>query len=330
LNWFGVGCGSGCASRERDKRHRGADQDTIFDNSENNEDISLHRIHNANPTSTFFGTMKLLLASADMDLARALSAALFSHGITLEHCTDPIDVQGRSWRSLPDLILVDLDLPLASGFTLLRRLQDDSFCRDIPVIVTSEEFDHLSEEVELCWRHLGTEGFLPRPFSMLEIPALFLDIATSGWSIDGDEPFPNLEGMPAQEELESTASSLAESGPVSLSRLRNRRRDARKTHRDQSLSDSAMVRERVPKRGAVTAFDLHREIDDLQLAPPRRVLGLGARAPRQEIRSAALKKRDRLMNLRDDSALVPQVRVAAQRLLEVVVSAEACLLGRLY
>jgi len=273
--------------------------------------------------------MKLLLATDDLDLARALGAAIRSHGIRLEHCLDPDDVVGRSWRALPDVIMVDLDLPLASGFTLLRRLQNDTFSRDIPVLVTSAALDHLSEEVELCWRRLGTQGFLPRPFSMLEVPDLLHDIATSGWTIDDEDNAPTLHGAADEPSPSVSERSQTSTGPISLGELRLRRREEARERSQRSLTALAGVVGRSFQPSGVSARELTREFERLRLAPPRRVLGLGGGAMRQDIRYAAIRKTERLTKLRDDRGLVPEVRAAAQQLLELVRTAEACLLGRL-
>ncbi len=84
---------------------------------------------------------------------------------------------GRVWRDLHEIVLVDLDLPLAGGFTLLLRLKENRFCQDIPVLVTSVKYAQESEEVQLCSRDLGARDFLGRLFSMLEVPSLLRHLA---------------------------------------------------------------------------------------------------------------------------------------------------------
>jgi hypothetical protein len=58
------------------------------------------------------------------------------------------------------------------------------------------------------------------------------------------------------------------------------------------------------------------------------VLGLGREARSNDIRYAAIRKTECLQRFRDDVGLVPEIRVAAQQLLELVRTAELCLLGR--
>ena len=270
--------------------------------------------------------MKLLIATDDLDLARALTAAVRSHGIVVEHCADPLDVLGRSWRTLPEVILVDLDLPLASGFTLMDRLRQDRYCRDVPVVATSAVLDPLSDEVAVCWEELGTEAFLPRPFSMLELPELLRELATSGWGGDVEDPL-TLASEPSKASQRSAASA-GRSRPVSFGELRSRRQDAQDQRRRSSLSEGAPLPARTQDPCRVSARDLRRELETLRRAPPEQVLGLPHRAAPGEIRQASLRKRRRLEQLRDDRTLVPELRDMAQRLWELVRSAEAVLLGQ--
>jgi sigma-B regulation protein RsbU (phosphoserine phosphatase) len=61
----------------------------------------------------------------------------------------------------PDLILLDIMMPVMDGFEVLRRLQADKVTRSIPVIVISA-----ASEVQSVVRglELGAEDFLPKPF----------------------------------------------------------------------------------------------------------------------------------------------------------------------
>ena len=61
----------------------------------------------------------------------------------------------------PDLILLDIMMPLLDGFEVLSRLQANPLTRDIPVIVISANSD-LSSMVKGI--QLGAEDYLPKPF----------------------------------------------------------------------------------------------------------------------------------------------------------------------
>src|SRR5512142_1078760 len=61
----------------------------------------------------------------------------------------------------PDLILLDIMMPVMDGFQVLSRLKAEEATRDIPVIVISA-----SNNLESVVRgiQLGAEDYLPKPF----------------------------------------------------------------------------------------------------------------------------------------------------------------------
>jgi serine phosphatase RsbU (regulator of sigma subunit) len=61
----------------------------------------------------------------------------------------------------PDLILLDIMMPLMDGFEVLRHLKADAALRSIPVIVISAATDMASVVRGI---QLGAEDFLPKPF----------------------------------------------------------------------------------------------------------------------------------------------------------------------
>jgi serine phosphatase RsbU (regulator of sigma subunit) len=61
----------------------------------------------------------------------------------------------------PDLVLLDIMMPLMDGFEVLRRLKAEAASRSIPVIVISAATDMASVVRGI---QLGAEDFLPKPF----------------------------------------------------------------------------------------------------------------------------------------------------------------------
>lgn len=61
----------------------------------------------------------------------------------------------------PDLILLDIMMPVMDGFEVLTRLKADAAARDIPVIVISanSDLEHVVKGIQL-----GAEEYLPKPF----------------------------------------------------------------------------------------------------------------------------------------------------------------------
>jgi sigma-B regulation protein RsbU (phosphoserine phosphatase) len=79
----------------------------------------------------------------------------------------------RVARESPDLILLDIMMPVMDGFEVLRRLKADAATRSLPVIIISAASD-ISSVVKGI--QLGAEDYLPKPFE----PTLLRARITSG------------------------------------------------------------------------------------------------------------------------------------------------------
>jgi class 3 adenylate cyclase len=64
-------------------------------------------------------------------------------------------------RELPDLVLLDIMMPVLDGFGVLEQLKSDPRLRDIPVIIISAalDFDNVVKGIKQ-----GAEDYLPKPF----------------------------------------------------------------------------------------------------------------------------------------------------------------------
>jgi CheY-like chemotaxis protein len=66
-------------------------------------------------------------------------------------------------KNLPDLILLDLNMPVKNGFDILRELKSDTTFSYIPVVIISASTK--KEDEQICLR-TGCEHFLSKPFDM--------------------------------------------------------------------------------------------------------------------------------------------------------------------
>jgi CheY-like chemotaxis protein len=70
---------------------------------------------------------------------------------------------------VPDLILVDLNLPAVDGFTLIEQMRRLDHLAQVPLIVFTARNRRDDEDRA---RALGTSGFLNKPFSTQELRSL--------------------------------------------------------------------------------------------------------------------------------------------------------------
>lgn len=82
---------------------------------------------------------------------------------------------------LPDLILLDINLPLMSGHAILERLQLTPAARDIPVVLLSSS----SAERDIIQGYDGgASGYLVKPLSIVEY-AYLADGIAGVWTNEG-------------------------------------------------------------------------------------------------------------------------------------------------
>ncbi len=71
-------------------------------------------------------------------------------------------------RAAPALVLLDINLPLMSGFELCRRLRRDEETSRIPIVVLTARTDESDRVLGL---QLGADDYVVKPFSMRELLA---------------------------------------------------------------------------------------------------------------------------------------------------------------
>ena len=68
----------------------------------------------------------------------------------------------QSEQSLPDLILMDWNMPVLDGFQVLQMLGKDNRYREIPVIMLTSESDDTNRNQAL---EAGARGYITKPFT---------------------------------------------------------------------------------------------------------------------------------------------------------------------
>ena len=68
-------------------------------------------------------------------------------------------------HAMPDLIILDLNLPLVSGKEVLQRLKKDSKFASIPVLIFSSSVS--AADIDECTR-LGAVAYMQKPLSLRE------------------------------------------------------------------------------------------------------------------------------------------------------------------
>jgi two-component system, OmpR family, KDP operon response regulator KdpE len=108
---------------------------------------------------------RLLLADDELQIGRLLKSVLSAEGYLLQVATDgqtALDLAAK-WR--PDLILLELRLPVIEGREVCRRIRDWS---QVPIIVLTVCDD---EDEKVALLDLGANDYITKPFSVRELLA---------------------------------------------------------------------------------------------------------------------------------------------------------------
>ena len=123
---------------------------------------------------------------ANLDLLRRVLA--MRKGVRVIFARDGLDGLARVTAERPDLVLLDLHIPIIDGGEVLRRIRADPACAHVSVVVLSGVAD--AESIRQTRRD-GADGYLTKPFDVPELlemvdELLAAQIAAAAADGDGD------------------------------------------------------------------------------------------------------------------------------------------------
>ncbi len=137
--------------------------------------ISLHKKsgseHTENITLNFngFNGFSILVADDDTQNLRVISIILATEGYSIQCVNNgqaAIDLLSQGNRF--DLLLLDIMMPVVTGFDVLKRLREKYFYVDLPVLILTART--MNEDIEVAF-DLGANDFLGKPFEAKELRA---------------------------------------------------------------------------------------------------------------------------------------------------------------
>lgn len=109
---------------------------------------------------------RVLIVEDEPSLLKFLSQNLALRGWDVVVATDGERGLCEARESHPDLIMLDLMLPVLSGWEMLRQLGREGLLESVPVIVVTAAS---REEDEWRARNLGATDYLVKPFGVPEM-----------------------------------------------------------------------------------------------------------------------------------------------------------------
>lgn len=115
-------------------------------------------------------TRTILLVEDDPDLRDAMEQALERSGFAVQAVGDAFDAETALNSGLPCLVITDMMLPGASGFSIIRSVAERSEGQ-IPVLMISGNTSSAHRDYALA---AGANGFLAKPFDLDDLISLAL------------------------------------------------------------------------------------------------------------------------------------------------------------
>lgn len=108
----------------------------------------------------------VLVVEDDSRIAKALDIRLKAHGYRVVSAPDAVRAMTVATGQVPDVVVLDINLPGGSGLMIAERMLDNAVTTDIPVIfITASKQAKLRERAA----ELSAVAFLEKPFSSADL-----------------------------------------------------------------------------------------------------------------------------------------------------------------
>ena len=104
---------------------------------------------------------KILVADDEHNIVRIVTVCLEMEGFEVVSATDGREALDKAMTELPDLIILDIMMPLLDGMEVLRQLGYHRDTRRIPVIMLTAKTGNFDVTQA---REMGVKEYLTKPF----------------------------------------------------------------------------------------------------------------------------------------------------------------------
>ena len=120
---------------------------------------------------------KVLLFEDEANIAEAIRFLLTRDGCQVEVIGDGLGAMQRLNGDLPDLVILDLMLPGASGLDILAALRADPRGQGLPVLMLTAKGQERDREAA---ERAGVSAFMAKPFANAEMRAKVRELMGQG------------------------------------------------------------------------------------------------------------------------------------------------------
>src|SRR4051812_1838207 len=150
---------------------------------------------------------KVLVIDDDEQIATYIRLSFSLAGYQVDWIRDGAQALKRVMETLPDAIILDLNLPGVNGFRVCEQLRTDTATRAIPIIVVSGSWKDAQDRIRSI--EMGADDFLTKPFDAQELMARIRRMLQRKKVDMGHNP---LTGLPANLAIEEEGRRRLASG----------------------------------------------------------------------------------------------------------------------
>ncbi len=99
-------------------------------------------------------------------MRKVTSRVLDNHSIEVMTAQDGIDAIERLHDRIPDLMLLDIEMPRMDGYELLEHVRADARLRHVPVVMITSRAGQKHRKKA---RNAGANGYLTKPYQEMEL-----------------------------------------------------------------------------------------------------------------------------------------------------------------
>jgi PleD family two-component response regulator len=149
---------------------------------------------------------RILVVDDDLDIARFVELNLSLEGFDVEVAHDGERALEMATANPPDLILLDVMMPVIDGVEVVRRLRAQSSTASIPVVMLTAKSLSADKVVGLT---AGADDYIVKPFDTLELVARVRTTLRRTADVRSVSP---LTGLPGNHRIDVEISGRAQSG----------------------------------------------------------------------------------------------------------------------
>ncbi len=113
-------------------------------------------------------TSKILIVDDEQNALHTVTAILEGEGYAFSYAEDGLDALHQAEQDSPDLILLDVMMPVIDGFEVCRMMREKDDLREVPIVMLTALDDR---ESKLRGLQAGADDFLSKPLDPQELRA---------------------------------------------------------------------------------------------------------------------------------------------------------------